>query len=107
MAIRFVYFEVQITLKMGQVPSSQLEDVTVTDTPAVLNADLICSRVTILNNTGKIVEATQYDNGVAGKTYNMPIDTYYTIEGIENANQVQVANGTDSSSITVPFRFYS
>lgn len=92
---------------MGQVPSSQLELVSINDTPAVLNTNLICSKIDVLNNTGKTISVIQYDNGVAGPAYIMPAGSFYHIEGIENANQITASNATDSVTVSLPFRFYS
>lgn len=92
---------------MGTVPSSQLQDVEVTNVPEVINTDLVCRAVDILNNTAKLISVIQYDNGEAGKAYVMPINSTYHIEGIENANQIRISNATDSNAVTVPYRFYA
>jgi len=93
---------------MGTVPNSQLKTVSVVGSnESRLNDDLICSKIDVLNNTGKEINVIQYDNGVAGGTYKMPVNSSYHIEGIENANQVTAANATDGSTVDLPFRFYS
>lgn len=91
---------------MGQVPSSQLKTVTLGAVAVVLNANLVCSKIDILNNTGKLIDVTQYDNGVAGDTYRMPLNSSYRVEGIENANQVK-AVASDGSAASLPYRFYA
>lgn len=92
------------------VPNSNESSKTVTDTAAFL-PDQAASEVVILNNTGKTVNVTQWnDSGsgpVAGGTYACADGTFYIVDGIVNANQVKVANGTDTASISVPFRFYN
>lgn len=92
---------------MGQVPSSQLKTVSVAGTAVPLDDDLICSKIDVLNNTGKEINVIQYDNGVAGGTYKMPVNSSYHIEGIENANQITAQNATDGTTVALPFRFYS
>lgn len=62
-----------------------------------------CSQITFLNNTGTAVEVRQGGAGVA-----IPVidQTYFTLYGLTNANQLEIRRvDQDNAQVTIAYRW--
>lgn len=89
---------------MATVHSSTDIQVAVTDTNYVAFASQICRAVDVINNTTVDINVRRQPSNIA---FLVKAGSYKKVDGIENANQVEVARAASSGAITVQATVYA
>ena len=92
---------------MATVQSSTDIEKSVTDSTFVSFDNQICRAMDVINNTSHDILVRRNVNGVAGVQFFVAKGSYKKVDGIENANQVQIARHSGSGAITVQATTYA